>query len=92
MNEVANNGDAHRYEIREDGWLAGIAAYRAGPERIVFTHTEVDPEFGGRGIGGKLVRASLDDVRAQGLAAESRCSFVDHFVQKNPQYADLFSA
>lgn len=90
MSEVVNNSDAHRYEIRIDGELAGFAAYSAGPERIVFTHTEIDPAFGGRGVGGELAQGALEDVRTQRLQAESRCSFIDNYVGKHPEYAELF--
>lgn len=89
--EVTNNTDAHRYEIRSEGQLAGFAVYSAGPERIVFTHTEIDPAMGGRGLGGVLILHALQDVREQGLTAESRCSFVDNYVSKHPEHSDLFT-
>ena len=90
MSEVVNNPDAHRYEIHLDGTLAGFADYRVTADRIVFTHTEVDPGFGGRGVGSTLVHGALEDVRQQGRKAESWCSFVDHYAGKHPEYAELF--
>ena len=67
MPETRNDEAAHRYEIVEDGVVAGFAEYMAvRGERIVFTHTEVDRKFEGRGVGAALVRTSLDDVRAEG--------------------------
>lgn len=89
--QVVNNSEAHRYEIRTGERLVGFAEYSAGPDHIVFNHTEIDPEFGARGLGGALAQGALEDVRKRGLRAESQCSFIDHYVGKNPEHADLFA-
>ncbi|MEO9220478.1 MAG: GNAT family N-acetyltransferase, partial [Mycobacteriaceae bacterium] len=84
---VTKNPD--RFELRVDGELVGFADYQLQGDRMVLPHTEIDPASGGRGLGGVLVRAALDDVRAQGLKAVPACSFVDHYITRNPEYADL---
>jgi predicted GNAT family acetyltransferase len=81
-----------RYEIFVDGKPAGFAAYQASPGEITFTHTEIDPEFGGQGLGGQLIRYALDDVRRQGLAVLPRCPFVRGFIAKHDEYLDLVPA
>ena len=78
-----------RYVIQVDGQAAGFAAYRLRGDRIVFTHTEVDPAFEGQGIGSALARAALDDVRRRGLAVVLVCPFLTAYVQRHPEYADL---
>jgi predicted GNAT family acetyltransferase len=52
-------------------------------------HTEVDPEFEGSGLGGKLVAGALDDVRAQGRRVQPLCPFVAKYIARHPEYADL---
>ncbi len=84
---VTKNPD--RFELRVDGELVGFADYTVRGDRMVFDHTEIDPASGGHGYGGVLVRAALDDVRAQGLKAVPACSFVDDYINRNPEYADL---
>jgi len=79
----------NRFELRVDGEMVGFADYRVQGERVVFPHTEIDPASEGRGYGGVLVRAALDDTRTQGLKAVPACSFVDDYINRNPQYADL---
>ncbi|SNS03118.1 hypothetical protein SAMN06893096_101456 [Geodermatophilus pulveris] len=81
--------EAGRYEAREGDRVLGLAAYRRHGERVVFTHTEVDPAAGGRGVGGTLVRGALDDVRARGLRAVPLCPFVRAWLDRHPDYADL---
>jgi len=87
--EVRDNHDLHRYEIRVDGALAGFAAYRRRPGAVVFTHTEVDPSYEGRGLGSVLAKQALDDVRARGLGVVPLCPFINAYIQPHPDYADL---
>jgi predicted GNAT family acetyltransferase len=86
---VADVPSDSRYEIRVDGELAGYAAYRGEPHRIVFTHTEIDPAYEGQGLGGRLAAAALDDVRARGLAVRADCPFIAGFIRRHAEYQDL---
>ncbi|WP_336027729.1 GNAT family N-acetyltransferase [Geodermatophilus sp. FMUSA9-8] len=81
--------DADRYEIRDGDRLLGLAAYQRRGETVVFTHTEIDPDSEGSGLGGKLVRAALDDVRSRGGAVVPQCSFVRGWIERHPEYGDL---
>ena len=81
--------DDDRYEIRDGDRLLGVAAYRRDGDEIRFTHTEVDPDAEGSGVGSTLVRGALDDVRAHGLRAVPNCSFVRAWIDRHPDYADL---
>ena len=87
---VQDNPEASRYEARDDsGVVAGFAEYERHDDRIVFTHTEVDDAFEGRGVGGALVRGALDDVRTTALRVVATCPFVKAWIGKHPDYADL---
>jgi len=87
-NEVRDNPARSRYELELDGHIAFVD-YRLRPDKIVLVHTEVPSELGGRGVGSKLARGTLDAVRARGLKADIRCDFLDAYVKKHPEYADL---
>jgi uncharacterized protein len=84
--------ESSRYEIRDGDRVLGLAAYRREAGRTVFTHTEVYPEAEGTGVGGKLVRGALDDVRARGERAVPQCSFVRGWIDRHADYADLVDA
>jgi uncharacterized protein len=86
---VTDVPEAGRYEARADDRVLGLAAYQRQGDRVVFTHTEVDPDAEGGGVGSTLVRGALDDVRARGLRAVPRCSFVRAWIDRHPDYADL---
>ncbi len=86
---VADAPARSRFEISVDGALAGFAVYRLGPGRITFVHTEIDEAYAGQGLGGKLARSALDDVRARGLAVRPDCPFIAGWIAKHADYADL---
>ncbi|MGY1796697.1 GNAT family N-acetyltransferase [Geodermatophilus sp. SYSU D00525] len=81
--------ESERYEIRDGDRLLGLAAYSRRGAQVVFTHTEIDPDAEGSGLGGKLVRAALDDVRSRGETVVPRCSFVRGWIERHPEYGDL---
>lgn len=83
--------DARRYEARLDDALAGWVDYGRVRSRLVAVHTEVLPEYGGRGIGSALVRHVIDDARANGLRITPRCPlFASHF-ERHPEDADVLA-
>ncbi len=55
----------------------------------MFTHTEVFPEFEGKGVGSRLATGALDDVRARGLKLTPQCPFISAYIKRHPAYADL---
>ncbi|GAA3160228.1 GNAT family N-acetyltransferase [Planomonospora alba] len=77
------------YEATVDGEHAGQLELVRRDGVIVYTHTEVDPAFEGRGVGGALVRAALDAARAEGAKVRPRCSFVKNWIDRHPTYAEL---
>jgi predicted GNAT family acetyltransferase len=77
------------YEITVDGRHAGLSEFFDKDGSVVFTHTEIDPAFGGQGLGGQLARAALDDVQSRGLSVVPRCPFIKGWIDKHPDYRDL---
>ena len=89
---IVDNADGRRYEARIGDQLAGWVEYRRVQARLVALHTEVPPEFGGRGIASALVRRVLDDARAAGLTVTPRCPFFEAHFQRHPEDGDLLAA
>jgi predicted GNAT family acetyltransferase len=89
---VRDHKPASRYEIIIDRQLAGVAVYERRPGRIVFVHTEISPEFKGRGLADRLATWALDDVRTRGEEKViARCPFIAGFIGRHPEYADLLA-
>jgi predicted GNAT family acetyltransferase len=91
MTDVVNNKVHHRYELAVDGHLAATY-YKISGDVITFVHTEVPPELGGKGIGSKLVKGALDQVRSEGLKVVAECPFVKGYIDKHPEYSALLKA
>ncbi|NPD05659.1 N-acetyltransferase [Nocardioides sp. zg-1308] len=87
--EVVDVPERQRFEALVDGTLVGFAAYQTTSEMVVFTHTEVDSSVEGQGVGGALVRGALDQVRGAGLRVLPICPFVQAWIARHPDYADL---
>src|SRR2546428_373362 len=88
---VEDNPEASRYEAWLGDRIAGIAEYELRDQRgpIIFVHTEVLPDVEGLGIGGRLARGALDDVRRRGLRLIAECEFIAAYLQRHHEYDDL---
>lgn len=90
LTSVSRNSERHRFEIlTDDGRVAGFAEYRQRDGALELTHTVVEDEFEGQGVGGRLAREALDQIRADGLQVVPTCSFIGQWIDKHPEYADL---
>jgi predicted GNAT family acetyltransferase len=87
---VRNNIAEHRYELTVEGHLAATY-YQIADGVITFVHTEVPDALAGRGVGSKLVKGALDQVRSQGLKVVAQCPFVKAYIEKHAEYADLLN-
>jgi predicted GNAT family acetyltransferase len=83
------SAEADRFSISVDGKKAGFTEFIDHDGQRIFPHTEVDKEFGGRGLATILIAEALDATRAAGLRIVPVCSMVASFVEKKPEYADV---
>jgi hypothetical protein len=90
--DVRDNTGESRFEIYPDGRRAGFAEYHVHGDVTDFTHTVIDDEFEGHGLGSVLIRAALDETRAQGRQVLPYCRFVKAFIAKHEEYLDLVPA
>lgn len=86
---VSENREDDRFEIHVDGVLAGYAQYSRRPGLRAFTHTRIEDEFGGRGLGGKLISAALAAARDAGDDVLPFCDFVSAWIVRHPDQIDL---
>ena len=68
------------------GWepgSPGSASTARGTARSSSLHTEVDPDFEGKGFGSKLAAAVLADVTGRELRVIVRCPFISAYVRRH---------
>ena len=64
--------------------VAGFTEYHRRGGLIAFVHTEVAPEYEGKGLASRLIAGALDASRDQGLAVLPFCPFVRGYIAKHP--------
>lgn len=84
-----DNAALQRFELRTGGAAAAVAEYQLDGGTLRFLHTKVEPAFEGRGLGSRLAKAALDEVRRRGLKALPQCPFIAGYIGKHPEYQDL---
>jgi predicted GNAT family acetyltransferase len=87
--EVEHDRDESRFVARVDGVFAGASYYRNRGGRVVLLHTEVEAAFEGRGIGSALTKLALENARQQGEMVVPLCPFVESYIERHEEYADL---
>ncbi|GGR89003.1 N-acetyltransferase [Micromonospora fulviviridis] len=79
--------ERERFEARDEtGATAGVVTYQLTGNIIAYTHTEVAPEFEGRGVGSTLARAVMDHARANRRTVVPICPFLSGWLDKHPEY------
>lgn len=93
--EINQINDIRRgyFEATEDGKEAGKMTYTwAGDSKFIIDHTEVNEEFNGKGVGKKLLMATVDYARNNNLKIIPLCPFAKSVFDKTEEIRDvLFS-
>ena len=87
--DFSDNPQAHRFELRMNGEVAALSEYNLLKDAVMLTHTEVLPHFEGQGLGSKLAKSVLAEVRQRGLHVIPMCTFMAGYIRKHPEYLDL---
>jgi len=71
---------------------AGLMTYTwAGKDKFIIDHTEVDPAFGGKGVGKELVLAAVRFARENDLKVIPLCPFAAAAFKKDAGIQDVLS-
>ena len=81
--------EPERFTIAVDGKQVGKAEVLDRGGRRVFTHTEVDKNYEGRGLATILIAQALRETRDAGLRIVPKCPMVIAYLQKHDEYQDI---
>ncbi|WP_246071413.1 GNAT family N-acetyltransferase [Inhella inkyongensis] len=88
MHTVHHNETAQRFELHVGADFCELDYQRHG-QRVVFTHTGTPPALRGQGLAAQLVQSGLSWARQHGLQVGPGCSYVEAYLAKHPEWADL---
>ncbi|MCI4009998.1 GNAT family N-acetyltransferase [Brevibacterium sp. ZH18] len=90
---VVDNVGRERFEIytaEDPASFVGFLAYQTlDGNTLELQHTIISEGFSRRGFARTLVTNVLDRMRSEGRKVVPTCSYVQDFLQRFPQYADL---
>lgn len=89
---IVHDEARHRYLLERDGKQIGEAVYELGDGVIRVVHTEVDESLQEHGLGSKLAKGMLDDIRDH---SDRRlvpiCPFTRAYLARHPEYRALMN-
>lgn len=80
--------ESDRYTIAVDGKRVGLTEFADRDGQRIFTHTEVDDAYGGRGLATILIGEALQNARNAGRRIVPVCEMVASYVDKHDDFAD----
>lgn len=89
---IRKNPEQSRYELVVEDTVAGVVEYVEKDGYVELTHTEIDPSHEGEGLGSQLARAVLDGLRNEERAVIPSCPFINSYLKRHPEYAELVPA
>ena len=85
-----DNAKNQRFEWTEQG-MTSFSDYRERDGRLLLTHVEAPVALRGTGAAGRLMQATVDHARAEGLKLEPRCSYAVVWFRRHRDAADVLA-
>ena len=78
------------YFVEVDGKRVAEMTYsKAGSDRIIIDHTEVDDSMRGTGLGKRLVLQAVEDARKKGISIIPLCAYAKSVFDRNEALSDV---
>jgi predicted GNAT family acetyltransferase len=90
--EIIQENDEKRgtFKAMENGTEAGSMTYTwAGPTKFIIDHTDVNPEFKGKGVGKQMLMKAVAYARANNLKIMPLCPFAKSVFDKDAEIGDV---
>ncbi|MGL5734066.1 MAG: GNAT family N-acetyltransferase [Beijerinckiaceae bacterium] len=87
--EFEDQGKRGRYVIAQGGLAAEMTVTKISEKLWIVDHTQVPPEWGGKGIGQKIAAHVVEDARAAGRTLRATCPFFLAQATRHPEWQDV---
>jgi predicted GNAT family acetyltransferase len=89
---VDHDPTAHRFTAKVSSGTAVLSYAQAGPGVLDLYSTYVPSADRGKGVAARLVETAIDYARSENLRIIPSCWYVNVWMQRHPEHADLLSA
>ncbi len=87
--KIEETGQRGKSIATENDAVAGEMHYTwAGPDKLIIDHTEVSPDFAGRGVGKLLLMELVKMAREKKIKIMPLCPFAKSVYEKTPEIND----
>jgi uncharacterized protein len=88
--KVTDIPEKERFEGRDDnGELLGFVTYQLTGNIIVYTHTEVLPQYEGKGVASTLAKHVMDDARSHSRHVVPLCPYLSSWLERHHDWDDI---
>ena len=78
-----------RFELKNGPGEPAVLTYHSKDEAVVMDHTFVPAAMRGQGIAAILTQDALLEARRLGWKIIPDCSYVETYIQRNPEFSDV---
>ncbi len=89
--KFSHNEQEQRYQLEDDNGIAAILTYKKQDDIWILDHTGVPENRRGSGVGKILLQQALPDIQTKGVKIIPQCSYVSHYIEKNPEWKSLLN-
>jgi predicted GNAT family acetyltransferase len=89
IDDIRHDLEGHKFYFEHDGLTALLSYSILENGTLDYKHTFVPEELRGGGLAGDLVLAACQYAQAEGKKIIPSCSFVDKWLKRHKEFADL---
>lgn len=86
--QLIDNEELKQYEFHIEEFIPRIEYIKA-QNQIFLTHTEIPNFLAGKGVGAKLVKQALEDIKQKDLTLVPLCPFVALYIKRHQKWRKL---
>jgi len=86
--QLIDNEELKQYEFHIEEFIPRIEYIKA-KNQIFLTHTEIPNFLAGKGVGAKLVKQALEDIKQKDLTLVPLCPFVALYIKRHQKWRKL---
>lgn len=91
IEEITDTNGDNYFKASENGVEGGRIYYTQKAGTIIIDHTEVNPDFSGKGVGKKLVIYVVQAAREKNIKIRPDCPFARSVFDKTPEIRDVLA-